>query len=239
MWDDARRLGRLANLLFAAGAAMLVYGTAYYVVHLPILPLREVAVTGETAHLTREQVEAVIARELRGNFFTVDLAQLRAGFEKLPWVRNVHVRRSWPDRIEVVMEEHRPLARWGSTALVNAQGEVFEAAINSKLPVFTGPDDMAAEIVQRHAAFEQALAPLGKKVTQIRVSARRAWQLQLDDDMVIELGREHLDSRLAAFVAAYPQTIARLPQGSMHVDLRYSNGFAVKSQGLKWDPKRT
>jgi cell division protein FtsQ len=239
MWDNAARLAKTANLLFAAAAAMTLYSAAHYVVHLPIFPLREMNVTGETAHLTQEQVQAVIARELRGNFFTVDLAQVRAGFEKLPWVRKVNVRRRWPDRLEVAMEEHRPLARWGSTALINAQGEVFEAAINNVLPVFTGPEDMADEIVERYAAFERAFAPVGRQVAQIRVSPRRAWQLKLDDGMVIELGRESLEARLAGFIAAYPQTVARLPQAPMHVDLRYSNGFAVKSPGLKWDPRKT
>lgn len=239
MWDNAASLRTTANLLFAMAAAVALYCAAHYIVHLPIFPLREVIVTGETAHLTQEQVQAVIARELQGNFFTVDLAQVRSGFEKLPWVRKVNVRRNWPDRLEVVMEEHRPLARWGSTALVNAQGEVFEAAINSVLPVFTGPGEMAPEVVERFAAFEQLLAPVGRKIAQIRVSPRRAWQLKLDDGLVIELGRENLDGRLAAFVAAYPQTVARLPQGSTHVDLRYSNGFAVKNPGMKWDARKT
>jgi cell division protein FtsQ len=239
MWDDPIRLNGSANVLFAIAAAVAIYCAAHYVVHLPVFPLREIGVTGETAHLTKEQVQAVIARELKGNFFTVDLAQVRAGFEKLPWVRKVNVRRSWPDRLEIAMEEHRPLARWGSTALVNAQGEVFEAAINSVLPVFVGPAGMAPEIVGRFAEFEQALAPVGKEIIEVRVSPRRAWQLKLDDGMVIELGRENLEARLAGFIAAYPQTIARLPQPPTHVDLRYSNGFAVRSPGLKWDPKKT
>lgn len=239
MWDDASRLGTAANLLFAIAAAVTLYCAGHYVVHLPIFPLREIHVTGEAAHLTQEQVKAVVARELRGNFFTVDLAQVRAGFEKLPWVRKVNVRRYWPDRLEVAMEEHRPLARWGSTALVNAQGEVFEAAINSVLPVFIGPDEMATEIVARYAEFGRMVAPMERKIMQIRVSARRAWQLKLDDGMVIELGRDSLDGRLAAFANAYANAAAQLPQTPLHVDLRYSNGFAVRSPGMKWGPKKT
>ena len=239
MWDNPARLVNAANLLFAVAASMALYATVHYVVHLPIFPLREVLMTGDTSHLTREQVQAVIAHELSGNFFTVDLAQVRSGFEKLPWVRKVNVRRTWPDRLEVAMEEHRPLARWGSTALVNAQGEVFEAAINSVLPVFTGPDGMAPEIVERFTAFDLAFVPLGRKIIQVRVSPRRAWQLKLDDGMFIELGRENLDERLAGFISAYAQTVGRLPQAPSHVDLRYSNGFAVRRPGLKWDSRKT
>ena len=115
-----------------------------------------------------------IARELRGNFFTLDLAQARAAFEKLPWVRKVNVRRQWPDRLEVAIEEHLPLARWGRRALVNAHGEVFEAAINSTLPVFVGPDGAPPEVVSRYAEFERCSRRIGRQVDADRAVARGA-----------------------------------------------------------------
>ncbi|HZF22118.1 MAG TPA: cell division protein FtsQ/DivIB [Burkholderiales bacterium] len=238
MWDNAAVLNRAANLLYGAAALLIVYGCIHYVVHLPVFPLREIRVIGDVGHVTNEQVAAVTARELRGNFFTVDLAQAREAFEKLPWVRTVNVRRQWPDRLEVAVEEHQPLARWGSTALVNAHGEVFEAAISSKLPVFFGPEGTAVEVVARYAEFDRLLAPIGRKVVLITLSARRAWQLRLDDGTVLQLGRENLEARLAGFVSAYPRTVARLPQPPSHVDLRYSNGFAVRTPGLKWDARK-
>ena len=238
MWDNAATLNRTAGLLYGAAALLIVYGCIHYVVHLPVFPLREIGVIGDVGHVTNEQVAAVIARELRGNFFTVDLAHAREAFEKLPWVRKVNVRRQWPDRLEVAVEEHRPLARWGSTALVNAHGEVFEAAISSTLPVFFGPDGTAAEVVARYAEFNRLLAPIGRKVVLVTLSARRAWQLHLDDGMVLQLGRENLEARLAGFVSAYRRTVARLPHPPSHVDLRYSNGFAVRTPGLKWDARK-
>jgi cell division protein FtsQ len=239
MWDDAAALRMTSNLLFAVAAALMLYGAVHYVVHLPIFPLRDILVTGDVAHVTHEQVEAVVTRELRGNFFTVDLMQARAAFEKLPWVRKVNVRRQWPDRLEFAVEEHRPLARWGSTALVSAQGEVFEAAINTTLPVLQGPEGTAPEVVFRFQAFQLALEPVGKHIVQMTLSARRAWVLKLDDGMVLELGRDNLEARLSGFVSAYERTVARLPRPSNYIDLRYTNGFAVRSPGLTWTGKKT
>jgi cell division protein FtsQ len=234
MWHDIEKLRITANMLFAVSAMLVLYGATHYAIHLPIFPLRDIRITGEATHVTREQVEAVISKDLEGNFFTVDLEQTRAAFEKLPWVRKVNVRRQWPDRLDVVVEEHRPLARWGSTALVSEQGEVFEAAINSALPVMQGPDGSAPEVVSRFHEFERTLEPVGKRIMQITLSARHAWVLKLDNGMVLELGRENLESRLAGFVAAYERTVARLPELPPYVDLRYTNGFAVRTPGLKW-----
>ncbi len=239
MWDDAGALRIAANVLLGVAAVLFVFGLGHYVVHMPVFPLRELQMTGDIAHVTREQVQAVASRELRGNFFTVDLEQVRAAFEKLPWIRKVNVRRKWPDRLEIVVEEHRPIARWGSTALVSAQGEVFEAAINTTLPVLLGPEGSAPDVVSRFRAFEDALQPVGRHVAEATLSARHAWKLKLDDGTVLELGRENLDARLTGFVAAYDRTVARLPQAASYVDLRYTNGFAVRSPGLKWTRKKT
>jgi len=239
MWDDAIAMRITANLLLAVAAAMTLYGAAHYAIHLPIFPLSDIQLTGDVSHVTHDQVESVVAREIRGNFFTVDLAQVRAAFEKLPWVRKVNVRRQWPDRLEIAVEEHRPLARWGSTALVSAQGEVFEAAINTTLPVLQGPEGTAPEVVSHYQDFEQAIEPVGRHIVQITLSARRAWVLKLDDDTVIELGRNNLGPRLAGFVVAYEGTVARMSRSPTYIDLRYTNGFAVRSPGLKWDGKKT
>jgi len=71
---------------------------------------------------------------LVGNFFSIDLAQARHAFETVPWVRRAVVRRVWPDRLAVRLQEHHAVELWESNdgsgpgdRLVNSQGEVFEA----------------------------------------------------------------------------------------------------------------
>jgi cell division protein FtsQ len=172
-----------------------------------------------------------VRSSLRGNFFTVDLERARSIFEKLPWVRNVSVRRHFPWQLDIGLEEHTALARWNDTELVNSQGEVFLAKDTQVLPDFTGPEDTAPEVTQRYASFGAMLAPLGLEIAQITLSPRHAWQLRLKDGMVLELGREQMEARLARFVAAYPQSLAKIPPPVKYVDLRYRNGFAVRVAG--------
>lgn len=224
----------LANLLYALAAVLLLYGLLFLAVHLPLFPLREVQVVGALNHVTREQVEAIVKRELKGGFFTVRLDGARRAFEKLPWVRGVDLRRKWPDRLVVGLEEHTALARWGDSGLVNYFGEVFEAASDPALPLFSGPAGSAQEVMHRYRTFAAALAAIRRQPAEVRLSSRRAWQLRLDDGAVLELGRDQVDARLERFVAAYPRTVGRLARGAGYVDLRYPNGFSVRVAGMKW-----
>src|SRR6478736_2927725 len=189
MWDKPTLLNWIANLLFALIVVVMLYATLYVLVHLPIFPLREVKVEGQLSHVSREQVKLIVAKHLKGNFFTLDLVKARNAFEKLPWARNVSLRRRWPDKLEVVIEEHQALARWGSVALVNTHGELFHAATNSDLPVFLGPGDGVIEVASQYIEVDKALNNANLKVATLALTPRRAWQVTTTDGMVIELGR--------------------------------------------------
>ncbi len=237
MWDRPAQLNLVANLLYALAAALALVGAGSVVAHLPLFPLREVVLSGPVRHTSQEQVSSLVREQLRGNFFTVDLEQTRRAFERLPWVRHASLRRRWPDRLEVELEEHVALARWHDDALVNSQGELFRAAAASALPLFLGPVGTQAEMARRHGEFLTLLAPLHRVPAELRLSDRGAWEMKLDDGYVLALGRQEMAPRLARFVAVFAATLARLPPGSYRVDLRYPNGFAVSVPGLHWNAR--
>lgn len=238
MWNDAIALNRVAGFLYAVAVLLIAYAMVARVAQSDVFALKEIRLVGDVAHVTREQVRAVASRELRGNFFTVNLRAARNALEKLPWIRSVDVRRRWPDRLEVDVQEHRALARWGDEALVDTYGTVFEGASNEKLPVMIGPTGSSQEVTTQFVSLQKTLAPLGRSIEEIRLSERRAWMLRLDDDTVIELGRENAQQRLAMFVSVYERSLAKLKDAAGYVDLRYANGFAVRVNGLKWSDRR-
>lgn len=244
MWDNPRLLNTAAGALTAL--ALLVFGIAavQLLLRSPLFPLREVELRGTLAHTTGAEVERALRGRVAGNFFAVDLAQPRAALEQLPWVRRVQVRRVWPDRLEVTLEEHVALARWGDLGLVNVQGERFAGKSDAALPLLAGPAGSESEVTQRYLRFAVMLTPLGAPLEALMLSPRRAWQARLGDGLTIELGRDvpndPVDRRLERFVAVSSQMLGRMqgrpaPAGgaTTYVDLRYPNGFALRVPELK------
>ena len=228
MWDNAILLRNIANMLLAFSLLAALCGMAYYIVHLPgLFPLRSVHLGAVPQRVVAEEVLAVARNEVQGNFFTVDIERLRQSLEKLPWVRSVTIRREFPDRLAVQLEEHQALARWNNSALVNTHGEVFSADSEQVLPGFIGQAGDSGEVAQRYGEFNRQLAALDLQVAQIALSPRHAWQLRLSNGMVLELGREEMQQRLARFVAVYPYSLATQADSVRDVDMRYRNGFAV------------
>ena len=221
-------LQQLTRGLTWLASGLLLYGVVSWVLAQPIFALRSVDVAAPVVHVTQAQVKLVTDRHVRGNFFSVDLEQLRSAFEKLPWVREARVARRWPDTLVVSFSEHVPLARWNDAALLNQQGEVFAAAIDAPLPHLRGPENSNGEVAHTYLAYQQQLTTVSRKIDELQLSPRRAWRLRLDDGTEIMLGRTEPAARLARFIALYPKLFANPAQAPVYVDLRYADGFAVR-----------
>ena len=236
VWYRPAFLDLISDLLLLGAAVAFGYALVLWFMTRPLFPLREGTVLSPPAQVTTAQIEFAARSAIRGNFFLVDLENVRAAFEKLPWVRRAEVRRRWPDGLELRLEEHQAVAYWtnddGEDAhLVNVFGEVFVAASNANMPAFSGPQGTAPYLLARYQQFNRALAPIDKRVVGLRLSAREAWQLELDDGMVIVLGREQdklpVEQRLERFVRAWPRAIEQVGVQVAVVDLRYQGGFAL------------
>jgi len=238
MWDNAKLLDSLANVLFALGSVAILYGVIHYLVHIPkLLPMSSVRLETALQRVSTESIVQVARSEMRGNLFTVDIERVRQSMEKLPWVRAVSIRREFPNRLAVQLEEQEVLAKWNGKEWVNQYGEVFAvetewaAKIDGKLPEFAGMEGTSAEIAGYYREFSRQLGSVGLQVARIILSPRHAVQLRLSNGVVIELGREDVQQRLARFVEVYPYSLAAEQGRVKYVDLRYRNGFAIGGLG--------
>lgn len=197
------------------------------------MPLRAVQVEGQFRKLSAEQLQQAIAATVQGGFFSVNVDAVRRAAEALPWVESASVRRVWPDSLRLTVVEQRAAARWGDTGLLNMRGELFEPAADSipqYLPRLSGPDELRRRVMENYIAMTAALAPIGRRVSVLRLDERRAWQVELDNAVSLQLGRDHTLPRLERFVRVYPTLFVAAEARLKTVDLRYSNGFAVR-----WD----
>lgn len=233
MWDNPRRLNAAAGFLVGLALFAFVLAGVRLALRSPLFPIRSVAVLTPLGHASREAIERIVRREIDGNFFAARIGDMRLALEQVPWVRRAEVRRVWPDRLEIRLEEHVALARWAAGGAVNTHGERFDGTAGDDLPLFVGPEGSEAELAARYPRFARLVEPLGAPLERLVLTPRYAWQLRLANGLNVVLGRdaEVAEKRLERFVAAYEETVARLPGRHDYVDLRYANGFAVRVKG--------
>ncbi len=243
MWNDVRTMNTLTRLLLGVLLLVLAYFGYRWVAQQSMFDLRRIHVKGMNGKPLRyvdvATVRSSALPRLRGNFFTVDLNATRAAFETVPWVKHASVRREWPNRLVVLVDEYVVLGTWGGQEgrLVSVDGLLFtanldEAEAEGVLPVLAGPDDSAQEVAERFADLHNWLAPLGLAPRELRLSTRYAWTAKLDNGIELNLGRTHvrdaMKARVDRLASVYPQLAAALPGRIEMLDLRYPNGLALR-----------
>ena len=192
------------------------------------LPIKEISIKGQYQHIDKEQVDLIANEYVEGNFFSINLEHTRNAFKKLAWVREIAIRRKWPDTLEVTIEEHKPIARWGRIGLVNSHGEIFNAATQEDLPSFIGYKRFAKKITLKYVKMNKILSKELMQVGTISLSERLSWEITTDNNVRVILGKDNIIKKLNLFTDNYQNILAELKNRIEYVDLRYKDGFSVK-----------
>lgn len=241
---DVRLMQATANTVFVLAALAACVAAALWAARLPAFAVKAIRVEGEVNRNSESTIRANAVHRLAGSFLTLDLQKSRAAFEAVPWVRQAVVKREWPMRLAVQLQEHRPLALWaaadGNDRLVNSFGEVFEANIgdveDDSLPNLTGPEGSAPQMLAMLQHLGPVMQPLNTgDIDKLVLSARGSWRATMEKGAVIELGRgseAEVIARAQRFVATMPRVEAQYQRRLESADLRHAEGFAVRLQGV-------
>jgi len=239
---DVRLMNATASaVLLLAGCVLLAAGAAW-VARQPMFMLRSIRLEGDVARNSAATVRAHAMPRLSGNYFTLNLQTARDAFEAVPWVRHAVVRKVWPNRLQVTLEEHTPVAVWkgdeGNDRLVNSHGEVFEANLGDvdedQLPEFDGLEQAAPQILAMYRRLVPVLKPMDVAPARLTLSGRGSWHVELDDGVELELGRGTEDEVLAR-TGRFVRTLAQVAGGNHialeYADLRHADGYALRVKG--------
>lgn len=228
-WLTRRLLGG-AILLSTVGGVLGF--SVWHLLQPDTLPIERVQVKGAFHYLDKQDLNGAIGTLANNGFFSVDVRAVKQAAEALAWVDGASVRRVWPNVLLVEIVEQVPLARWKDGRVVNRRGEIIDAKSTEQqlgeLPLFDGPEGSAELLAKRFQLMSSPLAEVKLGITSLHISERRAWQVSLSNGLHLLLGRAASDAQIVRFTDAYKTVLASRAEKIQSIDLRYTNGFAVR-----------
>jgi len=230
---------RLAGMMFLLAVLFTVLMSGWMVLNwmedAQRLPLSKLVVTGERHYTRNDDIrQAILALGSPGTFMTQDVNIIQSQIERLPWIKQASVRKQWPDELKIHLVEYVPIARWNDQHMVDSDGNAFsvpaERTSKQNLPMLYGPEGSENEVLQSYRDMGQMLARDKFTLKVAAMTARRSWQLTLNNDIKLDLGRGDTMKRLERFIELYPvlqQQAQTDGKRISFVDLRYDSGAAV------------
>lgn len=196
-----------------------------------VFPVRAVQIRGNYNHVDHTVLRQTVLPFIQKGWVNLDESALQDRLQQIPWVNSVSVHRALPGKLIITLTEQTPIARLTDTALLNNDGEIFSVdttTVPAGLPLFTGPAGQQKIMLDEYRQIAAIVLPLHLQVTNLTLDERHSWALQLSNGIVVLLGKVDALPRLTRFVQVYSQVIGSQAATISSVDLRYSNGVAVR-----------
>ncbi|MCH2191495.1 MAG: FtsQ-type POTRA domain-containing protein [Gammaproteobacteria bacterium] len=251
---QVKRLGKFARGLLLTAATVMTFATAMLLLADKIyrpdaFAITQVKIKGKFDLLDVKDVQKKAVAEGLGNFFSVDLVAVQSRIKTLPWVREVDVRREWPNTLLINVSEHRPIMRW-ETAVdhdqskpktdqwVSARGKIV--SIDTKLErtspiVLSGIERDAPKILSSALRWQKSFRDMGLMISEVELSPSQSWQMVIAYEnsgrtFNLLLGKKNIEQRLQRFLVLYQNQFRVSEQLIVRADARYPDGLALVAE---------
>jgi cell division protein FtsQ len=242
---DVRLMQWTSVALFGLAFLLCMASAIGWMLRHPVFSIQGITVKGNVTHSNVVTLRANVLPQLSGNFFTLNLLQARQAFEQIPWIRSALVRREFPNRLSVTLDEFQPVALWGFEGdgkFLSVEGAIFEVNADDvdsdTLPLLKGPESQAKTVLDMYKFLKPMMAKMDLSLDKLELSQRGSWTAQLASGATLELGhgtQQEISDRLQLFFKTLTQVASRYGRtvtSLLSADLRYDNGYALRLRGV-------
>jgi cell division protein FtsQ len=195
------------------------------------------------AYVTRDEVSGILSGAAQGNIWSLSSREIGRRLLTHPWVRSVSVRKVFPDRLVVRIEERKPAAMVNLDALyyVDEEGTIFKrlTAYDPKnFPIVTGFS--RGELTARDAVTLQNLRKtldllrstesgvLRQNISEVHFDAQEGYTLVTrDTGLQLKIGMMDFREAMKRIEEAIPK-LTRVGQARGIVDLKTAGRIYVR-----------
>jgi len=229
--DSRTNRARPWSWIFMAGIAGLAAWGGNWLFDPATLPIKQVMIKGDFVHLSPVALRESASDVVRGGFFNVNVETIRNELVRDPWVRNVTVKRVWPDALSLNVREQEAVVLWASEGLLNSDGELFTPhpeTFPTGLAVLDGPARSQHALLKRYFMLSGSLKGSGWIVEGLELDERRSLSLRLQDGPTVNFGRTSINDRIQRFISVVVGEFGARLREAASVDMRYTNGFSIR-----------
>ena len=252
VWNSPKVMNSISIFIFVGLVFYVSYLFFSMVLSHSYFDLKNVILVVEnnkTPNVKKEDIYKIINESLNGTALNTDLEQISFRILNNLWVSDVVVRRIWPNKMLVRVKENKVVAVFNKQTFLTEDGNLTRIPLSEKSKIESNGDCRLLELegpmtaiplMMKHAQlFGNSLSEIGLNLKTLRLTEQYSWEVETVSNLLLRFGVNYSDSpislRLKNFVRVYPKLkenfTNNLPANNRikHVDLRYAQGFAVKT----------
>ena len=211
------------------------YILGYGFLYLSNKPVENIIIQGNLSLDESILLRGRLESEFQGRILDVDLFNLiNKVKDDFQWIHSIGVDRDWPATLVLKVEKIAPIAKWSQGLYISSQGQIIELETDRKsLPEFKVALSSPTKSMEVFRDLTGKLRSINLGILEISENPLGEWSIELSNGLNVELGHDHLDTRLSKSLSVY-NSLDRAVQAQLgFIDARYIGGVALRKSDVE------
>jgi len=200
-------------------------------------PIKEISIESKIINTSKDDVFEKSKNYLNSkSFFNFKINILKKEIEKVSWVKSADIRRVYPGKIKIYIEEHVPIAIWNNKSYMNDTGDIFFIRdIEKKLPVINSNKNRNKIMFVYFSLLLKYISDYNFdiKIKKIEENDIRSLSAYLSSGIIVKFGSKDIKDKIHTFIKLYKTLNSSDLEKIGYIDMRYANGFSIGWKGVK------
>ncbi|GIR42789.1 MAG: cell division protein FtsQ [Ectothiorhodospiraceae bacterium] len=201
--------------------SLILYISDYFV-----YPIDEVEITSTSSNYDNEKINDIVVSIQGQDLLSLDLSDIKRNIRSDGWIKDVEIKKSFPDKLEIIIIPQQPYAIYNSKIMMT-DGTIIKAS--------SLPPDLPIIIDHTHDSLSSmnTMILTGKLLQKIDLDIKK---IEIYDSLIkvftstniLISDRDNYEVNLNRLVLSFQDLKKLFKRDIKSIDMRYSNGFAIK-----------
>ena len=191
-----------------------------------VYPIEEVEITSTTSNYDTEKINDVVASIQGQDLLSLDLSDIKRIIRSDDWIRDVEIKKSFPDTLEIILIPQQPLAIYNSKIMMMDGTVIGAPSLTLDLPIIIDHTNDSLSSMNTMILTDKLLQKIDLDIKKVEIHDSLI-KVFTSTNMLIS-DRVNYELNLNRLVISFQDLKKLFKREIKSIDMRYSNGFAIK-----------
>ena len=191
-----------------------------------VYPIEEVEITSTTSNYDTEKINDIVASIQGQDLLSLDLSDIKKSIRSDDWIRDVEIKKSFPDTLEIIIIPQQPFAVYNSKLMMMDGTVIGAPSLPLDLPIIVDHTNDSLSSMNTMILTDKLLQKIDLDIKKVEIHDSLI-KVFTSTNMLIS-DRVNYEVNLNRLVISFQDLKKLFKREIKSIDMRYSNGFAIK-----------
>tara|TARA_B100000242_G_scaffold287360_1_gene254063 strand:+ start:603 stop:1247 length:645 start_codon:yes stop_codon:yes gene_type:complete len=201
--------------------SLILYISDYF-----IYPINEVELTSTSSNYDNDKLNDIVVSIHGQDLLSLNLSDIKKNIKSDGWIKDVKIKKSFPDKLEIIIIPQQPYAIYNSKIMMTDGTIIKASSLPPDLPTITDHTYDSLSSMNTMILTGKLLQKIDLDIKKIEIYDSLIKVITYTNILISD--RDNYEKNLKRLVLRFQDLKKLFKKDIKSIDMRYSNGFAIK-----------